>query len=237
MGEVEGQCFRLATLNTNNLLPYKDEGKDEQLFSDLKRHEIDIILLQEVGVNWSQVSRQNQLMEHARFSFEEGTFRTRLSYNEHDTTGSAKRWGGTGVGSYGKLTHYSMGAGSDRTGLGRWTWARYRGKDGATLRVVSIYQPSDNINGIVSVHAQHKRYLQSKNDDRHPRIAFKEDLAEELQQWIDAGDHLIVGGDVNEDVLHPSITGLFDPHGMVNAVYHRHSANNAPPTYFWTQTN
>ena len=66
---------------------------------------------------------------------------------------------------------------------------------------------------------------------------FKEDLAEELQQWIDAGDHLIVGGDVNEDVLHPSIAGLFDPHGMVNAVYHRHGANNAPPTYFRTQTN
>ena len=93
MGEVEEQCFRLATLNTNNLSPYKDEGKDEQLFSDLKRHEIDIILLQEIGVNWSQVSRQHQLMERTRFSFEEGTFRTRLSYNEHDTTGSAKQWG------------------------------------------------------------------------------------------------------------------------------------------------
>ena len=76
MGEVDEQCFRLATLNVNNLLLYKDEGKDEQLFSDLRRHEIDIILLQEIGVNWSQVSRHNQLMERACFSFEEGTFRT-----------------------------------------------------------------------------------------------------------------------------------------------------------------
>ena len=237
LGEVEDGCFRIASINVNNLSPYKDESKDEQLFSDIKRNELDIILMQEIGVNWSQVSRPNQLRERAKFSFEEGTFRTKLSFNEHDNTGTPKQWGGTGVGSYGKLTHYSMGVGADKSGLGRWTWARYRGKDGITLRVVSVYQPSENTTGIISVQAQHKRYFQEKNDDRNPRAAFKEDLATELEQWIDEGDHIILGGDVNEDVLHQNITNLFQPHGMLNAIYDRHGATNVPPTYFRTNSD
>ena len=95
-----------------------------------------------------------------------------------------------------------MGAGSDKAKLGRWTWARYRGKGGVVLRVVSIYQPCQNKTGERSVYAQHKHYLQGQNDDTEPREAFRRDLQQELQEWIDEGDQIIIGGDVNECIFH-----------------------------------
>ena len=88
-----------------------------------------------------------------------------------------------------------MGVGEDPSGLGRWTWAQYRGKQGIVLRVVSVYMPSKNTNGIISVPAQHKRYLQERNDDRDPRQAFCEDLTTEMDKWLQEGDQLIIGGD------------------------------------------
>ena len=126
-------------------------------------------------------------MERAKNHFEPGSFRAKMGFNTNATSGNPRQWGGTGVCSYGKLTHYSMGVGTDKTGLCRWTWARYRGKQGIILRVVSIYMPNENTNGTISVPAQHKRFLQENNDDRSPREAFREDLAKELEEWINKG--------------------------------------------------
>ena len=103
-------------------------------------------------------------------------------------------WGGTGVISLGELKHYSMGSGTDESGLGRWTWAQCRGKNNISLRAVSIHQPCANKDGVMSAWAQQKAYLQDQNDDRDPRSAFREDLQKQIQTWIDTGDQLIVGG-------------------------------------------
>ena len=160
--------------------------------------------------------------------------RARFGCNAHDDTYTAKQWGGTGIVSYGRMSFYSMGAGTDKLGLGRWTWARYRGKGGVVLRVVSIYQPCKNKYGAQSVYAQHKNYLQTKNDDRDPRTAFREDLKSELENWIEEGDQIIVGGDVNESVFHPDIQDIFQTFQMRNIIFDLHGANNAPTTYYRT---
>ena len=103
-----------------------------------------------------------------------------------------------------------MGVGKDTSGPGRWTWARYRGKQGIVLRAVSIYMPSENTNGIISVPAQHKRYFQERNDGREPHQAFWDDLAQELDKWLAEGDQIIIGGDINTDVRHSTIKTLFE---------------------------
>ena len=215
LSEVQPGTFRVATINVNNLSTFSNDAKDLAFSSDIQRCELDIVLVQEIGVNWSKLDRRNQFHERMKDHFEQGTMRAKLSFNSHDKSGSAKQWGGTGVISHGKLSHYTMAAGADTSGLGRWTWVRYWGKNNVSLRVVSIYQPSENTNGIVSVPAQHKAYLQSKDDDRPPRTAFKEDLSAELLQRHSTGDHIIVGGDVNESIFHQSISSIFQEVDML----------------------
>jgi hypothetical protein len=62
-------------------------------------------------------------------------------------------------------------------------------------------------------------------------VAFLEDLEVELQEWIDLEDHVIVGGDINEDVSHPDIEALFLRHGLHNVICSHHDRSNAPPTF------
>ncbi len=157
-----------------------------------------------------------------------------MGHNKHDITGNRKQWGGTGVMSHGKMKHFGMGAGIDKAQLGRWTWARHRGKGGIVFRIVSIYQPCTNKNGEQSVYAQHKTHLQTHNDDRDPRKAFMEDFQLELSEWIDQGDQIVVGGDVNESVFHRSITSLFDTFNMRNLIFDMHDPTHAPKSYFRT---
>ena len=232
--EVDENTLRIGSVNVNNVSPYADAERDQKLFQAIIDTEVDILLMQEIGVNWSKVPRTKQWQTRCDSVFEPGVTKSRLSFNRHDPTDTAKQWGGTGVFSQGKISFYSMGTGGDKAELGRWTWARYRGKQGVVLRVVSIYQPCRNQTGALSVYAQHKNYLQGNNDDRDPRIAFKEDFQTELNEWIEDGDQVIVGGDVNQSVEHEDITSIFMEYDMTNVIFQRHGADNAPTTYYRT---
>ena len=160
--------FRLGSININNLSPHRYSYYDERVCRRVLQTELDIVLLQETGVNWSVLPKSRQWKERTKEYFEPGQLKARFGCNTNDETHEAKQWGGTGVLSHGKLSFYSLGTGVDNTQLGRWTWARYRGKGGTVLRVVSIYQPCTNKTGAQSVYAQQKNYFQSKNDDRDP---------------------------------------------------------------------
>ena len=140
LSEVETGTFRIGTINVNNLSAYENDSKDLSLSSDIHRCELDITLLQEVGVNWSKVPRESQLRERMKDHFDLNHMKVRLGFNNHDKLGATKQRGGTGVLSNGKLSHFTMETGTDKSGLGRWTWVHYRGKNNVTLRVVSIYQ-------------------------------------------------------------------------------------------------
>ena len=158
--------------------------------------------------------------------------RTRCAHNIHDRSGTKQQWGGTGVLTHGTLAHYSGGSGVDPSGLGRWTWSLFTGKNNLKLRVVSIYIPCPNYTGEICVHAQHKRYLQDQDDTRSPRKAFLEDFEAEMTKWLADGEQLIVGGDVNEAVTHQTIQGMFDRCNLRNLLFEQHAPEDAPNTYF-----
>ena len=162
--------------------------------------------------------------------------KARFAHNEHDVAGSYTQWGGTGVISQGDLQHHSMASGSDPSGLGRWTWSLFRGKGDIRLRVVSIYRPCENKDGKIAVYTQQLAYFQSKNKDRNPCTAFLEDLKEQLTTWLEQGDQIVVGGDVNESIFDDQIDGLFQEIGMQNAIFSIHPRENAPTTYYRTES-
>jgi hypothetical protein len=98
-----------------------------------------------------------------------------------------------------------------------------------------VYRPcgsgGEGSHGELTVAAQHKEYFQSINEDRDPRSAFLEDFATELQSWLDKGEHIIVGGDLNDAVCSPIIHELFASRGLRNALDEHHDLSQAPPTF------
>ena len=79
---------------------------------------------------------------------------------------------------------------------------------------------------------QHKHCLLSQNDDRDPQVAFWEDLRKEAQEWIQEGDQLIIGGDVNDEVRDPTAETFFLHLGMHNLIFEHHSPDGAPTAFF-----
>ena len=192
---------------------------------------LDVTMIQEVGVNWSKVSRNNQWKVRAGKHLDPNHTQSFMSYNHHDPTSHAHQWGGTGIMSYGRLAHHSAGAGGDNEKLGRWAWARYMGKEGIRLRCVSVYRPCEGGNGTETVAAQQRQYFLSKNEDKEPRQAWLTDFEAALQSWLAAGDQIIVGGDLNEDVRSELVNNLFTRCGLYNVMADKHDLQNGPTTY------
>lgn len=235
-GKVKSQHFRIGSVNLNNLAPVLDDDKHAKLFTAINTYGIDIMLMQEVGVDWSAIPRKDGWHARVSESLEVKQTKSYMGYNRQAIAKDGKQWGGTGVMSYGKISHFASGAGQDKARLGRWSWARFRGKDGVMLRCVSIYRPCGSA-GEQTVNAQHKAYLQAHNDDRPPRQAFLEDLESELQEWLQAGDQVIIAGDINSHIFSQKIEDVFERHNMTNLIFDRHGKENAPTTYYQTQGN
>ena len=104
-------------------------------------------------------------------------------------------------------------------------------------RFCSVYRPCDNKKGPLSVWNQHHTYLHTIDNDRNPRDALLEDLAVEVKKWIAEGDHVIIGGDFNENILGNRLTAFFRGLGMKNIVLSKHGALRAPPTCIKNQSH
>ena len=191
-GKVASHHFRLGGINLDNLPLTAAEDKNGTFFHGIQKYQLGVTMFQEVGNNWSVTRKQNQFRERVAEWLGRDNAKGICSHNTHDPTYSQLQYGGTGILTYGKMAHFTMGAGSDKAKLGRWTWARYQGQGGVVLRCVSIYQPCKNEKGVMSVWNQHKQYLQAQNDDRDPRAAFRQDLEQEVQTWLDEGDQKLL---------------------------------------------
>jgi hypothetical protein len=100
--------------------------------------------------------------------------------------------------------------------------------------MVSFYRPCEarrNPRALTAVATQ-QRCLMNLDNDRHPRLAFLEDFQAELQTWIDMGDALVVCGDINDDILGPTVTNFFDGLGLRHLIFSKHDSATAPATYY-----
>jgi exonuclease III len=231
-GPVKPDHFRIANINLNNISPYNDSSCDESLFYATNAHDIDVLCMQEIGCNWTNIPQKDSFQKRLDTYYQPRNAKSRVSSNIHDLTGTRKQWGGTGILCKNKIRHYTTGTGNDPKGLGRWTWARYRGKGGMNLRIISVYCPCVNKTGPLSVYRQQTTYLQEHNDDRNPRKALLEDLQREIEIWQEEGDQILICGDLNHEVMEPTITNLFTKLSMKNLLYEKHSYTDAPSTYF-----
>ena len=146
-GPKRSDWLRLVSLNLDNLAIDINESKEVSLFQSILEQGINILLLQELGLHWSNLSRTKQWRSRVECFLNPKCTRTRCSHNVHHTTGTQVQAQGTGILSHDKVSHFAMGSGCNKAKLGWWTWSRFRGIGGMVLRVVSVYRPCASSGG------------------------------------------------------------------------------------------
>ena len=177
----------------------KNQEKNKSIQEAIDRTHTDIIGMTETNLRWNKLPQQHQWIERTKGVWESSHHT--IGHNTRDIGQSEFQPGGCITLSLGSACHRAESKGIDPTKLGRWTWTRYKGINGITLRVITAYRPC-NITGAgpSTVHSQHQRYLDTKDDHRTPREAMLTDLLSEISTWRDNGEQIILLMDCNEDV-------------------------------------
>jgi len=192
--------FRVGFLNHGGFATVAEKGKrkEEQLRKHITKYKFSSMCLTEHNVHWNSIPVDERLEERTADWFEK--LATNTTYYKNCPVKSPQQYGGCDNWSIDKAAYRILSRGSDKSGLGRWCWTRYRGKNNKSLRVVAAYRPVENKTGPDSVWNQQKSYFLNKMVPRNPRTIFNSDLAIEAASWIEAGDQIIIGVDANEQL-------------------------------------
>jgi len=125
-----------------------------------------------------------------------------LGYNKQDHNAKPFEPGGVAILSCNKVAHRITSLGQDSSGLGRFCWTTYQGKDNLILRVIASYCPCKSKSGHLSVLQQHWQYLNQNQPENanHSQKLFWINLQKILTEWTEQGNQIIMGVDVNEDI-------------------------------------
>jgi hypothetical protein len=194
--------------------------KHQQIRTALHDTGTDVFGMSELNLNFKQLGPASQWSD--RFLHLPRNHSVH-SYNRHDMSQGSILYGGTAQIATGPSSHRAISSGADPTGLGRWVWTLFAGKNGIQLRVISGYRPNpDHSDRPGSVYSQHERFLRTKKDDRNPRRAFIKDLEEQLDKWMAAGNLIIIGLDANDNVRTGDVNAMLCSKGLVDVHAHKH---------------
>ena len=210
-------------MNVGRLPLQAPHPKQDALHHHIHHNKIDILGISEVGLNWGLIS--NSLSWHERTFKVFRTQSTVLAWNRHDLHTSPLQWGGVGLISSGLITSRVIHKGSDHRGLGRWCWTTYTGSHSSKITIYSIYRPVLNKSGPLSVYQQQHTHLLKKGSPiTDPLSIFESDLFKELNTRIQRGELLIIGGDINDNILTSSIHRTLLSLELQEAVLTTHSS-------------
>ena len=105
-GEVADDCWRIGCVNIGRISVggklHKDNGA---LFQDIVNHELDVVLMQEVGLKWSSMKYEERFQARLDHWLEPGQTKSVMGNNKCDPVKKELQWGGTGAMAHGKLSH------------------------------------------------------------------------------------------------------------------------------------
>jgi hypothetical protein len=193
--------------------------KTRELNNWMIKYRINTMLMAEINTFWARLPADHQWSKQNAGQLQQNK-KTSLAYNRKDKeVRGQQQFGGVAVTSVGTCMHRNLTTGEDPSGLARWAWHRYQGKDGIALRVVSAYRPNGpGTGGGYIVFAQHICHLSDNNNFRDPRSTFIEDLETQLQSWIEQGDQIVVGIDANDDLRNGPVNEMFERIGMHDSI-------------------
>jgi hypothetical protein len=228
-GDKMNKIVRIGLQNMQLLPENSKHYKSRQSIDHIKQGEYDVWLMNEVGLCWPKLAAVDQWFERILGKLNDS--HSLFAHNNQELElSSTIQYGGVGVVSSSEIKHRIIDQGRDPSGLGRYVWIRLQGKEGHTTRIVSAYRPCQS-DGAGSVFRQHQRIFSSRGDFGTPLDAFLQDLTADIQVWKDAGDHLVIGMDANEDVRTGDIGIAFHTLGLKEAILALHSERNPPATH------
>jgi hypothetical protein len=202
-------------------LPVKPtDYKHQQIKTAIQETEGDVTGLAEINVNFGALGPAYQWSERFRHMYRTHSIN---ACNIHDSSKKSILFGGTAQISTGACSHRAISSGKDTTGLGRWVWTLFAGRNDTKLRIISGYRPNpDNTDRPGTVFSQHERHLRSIHDYRNPRRAFIKDLETQLETWMSEGNLIILGLDANDNVRTGEVNAMLHNKGLedVHAKWH-----------------
>ena len=218
--------FRYIFQNIQGLPVNPGGNKHQQIGVAIRETEADSFGMAELNLNFKKLGPSSQWYERFRRLQRNHSIH---AYNKHDSSESNLLYGGTALISMGACSHRALGSGEDESGLGRWVWTLFAGRNHTKLRIISGYRPNpDSSDKTGSVYSQHERHLRSIQDDRNPRRAFISDLKDALETWADEGNLFIIGLDANDNVRTGDVNAMLRSMGLVDVHHFRHP--HLPPT-------
>jgi hypothetical protein len=120
--------------------------------------------------------------------------------------------------------------------MGRFCSLTLLGRLGKCTTIISAFQAPKNSGSCGKTTSHHQQLLQIKKDgesDQHPQKHFCASLDHFMDNKINAGHQIILGGNFNKEVgLHLNgITSVITKRNRVNVMQAQLGANSKPPTY------
>ena len=198
MTALEDDSMRLVSLNINNIgIQSYNNSKQDMLKNWIYENEVSIIGLQEVGVAMHLVPKYDRLQERMR-DLRWKKIKISQANNTNENV-EKSQYGGTAIIAYDEAAaRASARNGVDNTGLGRWSWMSFEGKQNHKTRIISAYNPCKSY-GDETVYMQHKRYFTSKGLDICPREQFIHDLTDQIKKWQRHNEQIVLMIDGNEN--------------------------------------
>ena len=219
--------FRYMFQNIQGLSVNPRSHKHQQICDAINNTEADIYGFAELNLNFKMLGPTHQWAD--RFHQLKRNHSVH-SYNKHDSSEARTLFGGTAQIATGSFSHRAIASGADETGMGRWVWTLFQGKNQTKLRVISGYRPTpDASDSTGSVYSQQERRLRTLKDDRNPRRALIKDLSTNIDSWIEEGNLLLIGLDANDNVRTGDVNAMLRSKGMrdVHASQHPHLPTEA----------
>ena len=162
--------FRIMSINCRGLPVESTTPKNQVIYEFISTYRPDAIGFSEVNVNWKYTPDRDRLPQRTRGWFQ--SLHISNAYNYHERTPQRFQYGGTSHWSIDSGAHRVCESGKDPSGLGRWSWTKYRGKSDLHLKIFTVYVPCDQHKGPQSVYTQQVRHFVDINRDMDPVEAF-----------------------------------------------------------------
>jgi hypothetical protein len=226
--------FRLLTQNVNTMNEHREWEQWVALGHAASELNVSALALQETNIDWTR-----ELTHGAKTALRHKTknaVHLSTSTSAEPTTMTNHKRGGTACALFGKWTGRLASHGSDKSGLGRWSYFTLHGRQGRKITIVSAYRPcqeSMSQSGINSAYAQQHRLLNLQGErNPKPRQKFLSDLQVQVKEWIALKQEVIISMDANEDLRdnNSKLAHFVAETELVHLLGNRHNLNT-PPTH------